>query len=158
MKEKYRERFKSKIGEPSGGCWPYMGALRFNGYGAFSVNNRNVPAHRVSYELHVGSIPDGMMVCHTCDRRDCVNPAHLFLGTAQDNVNDMVAKGRDSFGDNIGERNGQSRLTADDVQQIRKLVADGYTNAEISKIFPVVPRTISNIRHNRTWTWLEGSH
>jgi len=85
-------RFEQKI-DKSGDCWIWTGNKSKNGYGRFAFDNRNALAHRVSYALYVGRIPDGMFVCHSCDVKACVNPEHLWLGTNSDNQKDSVAKG-----------------------------------------------------------------
>jgi len=87
------------IPEPNTGCFLWTGAL-VHGYPEISVNSKSKRAHRVSYEVANGPIPSGLCVLHACDTPACVNPAHLFLGTARDNVHDCIKKGRrrNSFG------------------------------------------------------------
>ena len=75
-------------------CWVWTGSLFESGYGRFSRSNKKLRAHRVSYEIYKGAIPDGMHVLHECDNPPCVNPNHLFLGTHLDNMKDMERKGR----------------------------------------------------------------
>jgi len=87
------ERFWEKV-DKSGDCWTWKGGTFRFGYGSFRVGDRRIPAHRVSWELAFGKIADGMCVLHTCDNPGCVNPAHLRLGTQQDNVRDAREKGR----------------------------------------------------------------
>lgn len=81
---------------PWSGCHIWLGSLTHNGYGIFfrDKNHRNERAHRFAYALKHGPIPEGMQVCHSCDERSCVNPDHLFIGSAQDNTDDMMRKGR----------------------------------------------------------------
>jgi hypothetical protein len=89
-------RIESRIERiPIAGCWIYLGCMGSKtGYGALSVNGREMMAHRASYLAYRGPIPNGLCVLHRCDVRSCVNPEHLFLGTKRDNTQDMMAKGR----------------------------------------------------------------
>lgn len=98
-----------KIRIDESGCWIFTGSTVPNGYGKiyFPTNGKRtklVPAHRIIYELHIGPIPEGKYVCHTCDVRACCNPAHLFIGTPKDNMDDMTKKGRRACGPEFGEK------------------------------------------------------
>ena len=78
-------------------CWMWTGYRTPDGYGRIQINYKRIKAHRLSWEVHNGSIPEGLFVLHKCDVRDCVNPNHLFLGTQKDNIHDAIKKGRINF-------------------------------------------------------------
>lgn len=143
-----KERFESKIDKLPTGCWEWKASKDRTGYGAIKVNGIKHGAHRVSYELYIGSIPPGMYVCHLCDNRGCVNPSHLFIGTQSDNVTDMVIKGRCKSSGPLGEQSGQSKLTEDAVRDIR---ASQDTNSMLAKKYGVSRRNIWSIRNMKTW-------
>lgn len=106
-------------------------------------------AHRISYFLFRGPIPDGMSVLHTCDWTACVNPKHLFLGTNKDNYLDMRLKGRENKAK--GVRHGMSKLTPEKVVAIRKRCSEGITQENVAKEFNVSDSAVGFIMTGRTW-------
>ena len=98
-------RFYKKIKIVESGCWEWQ-AARYNNkhmYGSFSYNGKKTLAHRASYVIYNGDIPNGLLVCHTCDNEKCVNPNHLFLGTQKDNMQDMISKNRSKHNHRISK-------------------------------------------------------
>ena len=138
-----RERFESKI-QKSDGCWLWL-ASTINGYGQFGKGLR---AHRVSYSLYRGEIPDGMCVLHKCDVPLCVNPDHLFLGTRIENNEDKVRKGRGRCGKSAGEKNGWSLLTNQQASFIR---ADKRPAKIIAPEYGVHFSTVYRIRQGKAY-------
>lgn len=137
---------------PNNDCIEWNGEIIHNGYGRFSVNYKKTLAHRFSYELHKEKIPYGMMVCHKCDNRKCVNPLHLFLGTNEKNMKDMVLKKRQSY----GERQRCAKLKINDVIEIKKMIIAGLSDKYIHEKFTFISRsTINSIKHNRYWKHVE---
>lgn len=161
------QRFWAKV-DKSGpnGCWVWIGD-RVRGphrYGRLWTNRRPKLAHRISWEIHVGPIPSGALVCHHCDNPPCVNPEHLFLGTDRDNNHDMIAKGRARHPKHTtlwrqrlsdsqrGARNSNARLTDAQVAAIRRLYAAGqHSQQAIADRFGVHQTWVSSIvRGKRT--------
>jgi len=132
-------------------CWPWMGTRTHNGYGQFRAAGRATCAHRVAWELTSGPIPTGVFVCHRCDNRLCCNPAHLFLGTAADNSNDMVAKGRS----NKGQRNPNVKLTVESVRNIRKDAEAGSSDKSLAARHGVSRGAIRLVLIRENWGWVE---
>lgn len=132
-------------------CWLWTGAQNTNGYGRFIDGNQHKLAHRVSYELFVGPIPDGMNVCHACDNRKCVNPHHLWVGSQTDNLRDAVAKGRMFRPNTNGEMNGNRKLSAEDVRTIRAMFRGGQRRYRIAERFGVSPSTVGGIISGKIW-------
>lgn len=147
-------RFLKKIRKTET-CWIYTGCTS-NGYGKIyegRTNGRQIRAHRFSYELHVGKIPKGMDVCHTCDVRNCVNPAHLFIGTRSDNMRDCANKGRLKVPTaGFGEDNPLSKLSWEKVKRIRE-ECNGKRGQKIyfARLYNVNRQTIYRVINNKHW-------
>ena len=144
------DRFWSKV-EKTDGCWNWTSAKHVKGYGLFKVNNRQIRAHRLSYEMHFGPIFEGILVLHECDNPGCVNPKHLFLGTNADNMADKVAKGRQAHYGHRGDDHPTAKLT---VAQVLAIRAASGTHREVSHEFGVSRKQIEDIRARRAWKYI----
>ena len=153
---------------PETGCWLWFGYVGADGYGRIATTRGEPPAltHRASYEASVGSIPSGFQVLHRCDVPSCVNPAHLFLGSQQDNMDDMIAKGRAEHPrgaalGTLGEANPAAVLTSAQVESIRAAYVPGRpgghgprqmgSTRDLAERFGVSQATISKIVARRYW-------
>lgn len=150
--EQQRQRFWSRINIKSDSeCWEWLGTLRRrNGYGVITIRHKPVFAHRLSYILTRGEIPEGLYVCHTCDNKLCCNPAHLWLGTHADNCADKHQKGRANSPK--GEFHYKAILTEASVLEIRKQYASGNkTQRGLAKEYGVDQSTISYAISEKNW-------
>lgn len=157
--EKVIERFKIKIDFAPNGCWLWNSCLDVWGYGSFCIRNfrghksYTMKAHRMSYEIHKGIIPKGLMCCHKCDTPSCVNPEHLFLGTNQDNMDDMVRKGRREI--RVGESARNVKLTEKQVLEIRRTYRKGeegeFSQWGLARKYGVGRTAIESIIKNKSW-------
>lgn len=149
IEEKHKSRFWDKVVKGPN-CWEWIGAYRAkDNYGVFTIGYKSYSAPRLSYEISVGKIPDGLNILHSCDNRRCVNPSHLRPGTQRENLRDCISRGRHI--PPKGERNGMSILSALQVKNIR----NKFTNkrgqmTSLAKEYGVsIPAIHSIVRGNR---------
>jgi hypothetical protein len=144
-------RFWAKVQKQSrDACWFWTANVNNKGYGLFKVGNRMVSTHRIAYLLGTGVQPNELHVLHSCDIKRCCNPRHLFMGTNQDNCDDYAAKGLSpNLGhDQVGEQNGNARLTEHDVRVIR-------ASSDIQRVtaarFGITQVMVSRIKLRKAW-------
>lgn len=147
----YRPSFASKV-LVTDGCWLWQGRLDKDGYGWFHYKSRRAAAraHRYAYQLVYGDIPVGMLVLHRCDTPACVRPSHLWVGTAKQNSQDMVAKGRNR--DTAGELGPNTRLTDQQVRAIRAAYVPGVTLKMLGTQYGVSISAVSAVVNRKSWT------
>ncbi len=126
------------------GCWEYTGPLNTEGYPNTGANRTG---HRLSYEHHIGPIPEGMMVCHSCGNRKCINPDHLYAGTARENYADRHIHGTQPC--HKGEKNVRAKVTEAMVKEIR---ASDIDSREMARKFGITRSSVYQIRSRQTWS------
>lgn len=129
-------------------CWEWQGSLHRQGYGHFPYKRKILLAHRVSWNLFNGYIPENIKVCHKCDNPKCINPEHLFLGSQKENVDDMFQKKRK---DHQGEKHPRAKLTKEKVLEIRQMIEKGISQEIICKKYNITNGHVGSIKHRRTW-------
>lgn len=129
-------------------CWIWQNAKGPNGYGQAHRFGKTMHAHRLMFELVNGPIPTGMYVCHRCDQPACCNPSHLFLGTPRQNHEDMRNKGRAQ--DRRGEKCPTSKLSNNDVFEMRRRMQSGESRRAVADAFGVGISTVSQIALSQT--------
>lgn len=153
------QRFLDNV-DKTESCWIWKGKGCSWGYGRMRIDGKQERTHRISYKLFKGEIPEGLFVCHSCDNPICVNPDHLWLGTASDNHKDMVQKNRHFVPEYKfkkgtkfkGEKNGKSKLTRKQVNEIRsKYIPRAYTQKMLAEEYDVTPDNIKQIISRKTW-------
>ena len=140
---------------------PVTGCIEWNGrktpkmgYGRIVINGVAQVVHRVMWEVRHGPIPEGMLVLHHCDNPPCCNDEHLFLGTYQDNTDDMIAKGRSP--DVKGSKNGFHKLSDEEVIEVKRLISCGQKIQVIADRFKVTKSAISDIKRKKRWSHING--
>jgi len=133
-------------------CWPWIGGTSKSGYGRFKVcSYTTVVASRFVYALNHNRDPGNLFTCHTCDNPPCCNPKHLWLGDSKANSHDMVKKGRGKTGLQDGQNNGNAKLTAEEVAEIKRFIFAGMNNKVIGEIFEITHSLVSRIRLGKSW-------
>lgn len=145
------DRFNSSYEiDADSGCWNWVRSLRGRGYGAIRVNGKTQIASRVSYQLHIGTIPIGYVVCHRCNNTKCVNPDHLYAGTYSENTRQAVSEGRQFRAS--GETNGSAKLTSEIVYKIRQ---DMRSQRTIAAVYGISQLHVSRIKRRLVWSHLD---
>ena len=153
------DRFKMRVEKQSNGCWLWTGNMSKGGYGVIVIDGKPVRAHRLSYTLHRGEIPEGLFICHHCDNPSCVNPDHLYAGTHQQNMDDRTRRGRNHIPRGVAPRgagNGMAKLNGEKVLEIKTaLSSKSSSQSELARKYGVDPSLISKISSGVVWGYLD---
>jgi len=155
IKQSDIDRFNSKIEKLESGCWIFIGAKDEHGYGAFHSNTYR-RAHRFSWFMHHGLIPDGLFVLHKCDNPPCIRVDHLYLGDYSQNTKDMMDRNRQSTPKitYIGEQSKAARITNEQALHIKKLLEEGICSSKIARIVDVSNHIVYRIKTKKCWKHL----
>lgn len=147
-------RFESKfVKYDDSQCWEWLAFKNKKGYGAIMYGDiGNIAAHRFSYMLYVGDFDKSKFICHTCDNPSCVNPKHLFVGTASENMKDKIKKGRVKNPPvHKGNKQHLAKMNPEKIREIRKLFSDGASQTDLAKKYGLHTATMNNICRNKSW-------
>lgn len=144
-----KERLERDARVDDKGCVIFAGYLNRDGYGRMRVGQKLECAHRVSYAVNIGPIPDGMQVLHECDNPPCINPKHLFLGTQEENIQDMVAKGRQRGV--VGVRHHKAKLNQEKAFEIRWYAAMGRRHKDIAAEYDITRSLVGRVARCEIW-------
>lgn len=151
MAKSLETRLWEKV-EKTSTCWLWRASKNSKGYGLISVNGVLIVVSRVVYMMHYGNIPKGLFVCHTCDVRSCVRPDHLFLGSAKDNTQDMLNKGRGRNGGEKGENHPSAKLTLNQLLDAKaRYDLGGVTQKQLAEELGVTKSCLANAFSGYTW-------
>lgn len=138
-----KDRLLAKRDVTESGCWEFTGYIMPNGYGQTSIGKLVLLAHRASYMVFIGKIPEGMHICHKCDNRKCFNPDHLFAGTRDENMADMIRKGRQRS--LSGTESPNAKLTTKQIEEIRDRYIPYVNTAELAKEFGITKQYVGQL-------------
>lgn len=146
-------KFLKRIIIDSNGCWLYQGAIKKTGlgYGWVGLNGKQMGAHRASWIVKNGPIEKDLCVCHKCDVPSCINPDHLFIGTQSENMKDAYKKKRKKPINQGGQTNPSSKLTLNQVREIRAMLSEKVKQKTIAEKFNISQVAVSNIKTERRW-------
>ena len=146
--EEFWNWFRNKLVTTPNGCMEWSGCRFAQGYGVVRMNGKNMKAHRISLEQHLGRpIQYGMFVLHSCNNPPCCNPEHLREGTHQENMDDKLRSGRQPR----GEANGKSKLTVQQVEEIRAN-PNRLTQYQLADVYGVKRPCIAKIQRGKNWS------
>lgn len=142
----FEKKFWAKV-QKTETCWLWTGTVNNKGYGETRYEGRFALSHRVSFIIHKGPIPEGMVVRHRCDNPPCLNPKHLELGTIAENTKDKIMKQRQAQ----GTTQGHAKFTEQTLREAKRLRSDGWTYLELERHFNISRQTISKAVRGETW-------
>lgn len=151
-RSKWYGRFVARVREVPSGCWEWIGAKKWSGYGNLHVDGKRITCPQAAWYLEHNEWPAGRFVLHSCDNRLCVNPAHLRLGTHYENIADATARNRWAK----GERHGMCKFSESTVRKIAEAILSGQPTMGIAKKYGVSAPTVSDIRHGTRWAHITG--
>lgn len=151
IKIKPEQRFWDKV-EKTKNCWNWIGKIRStDGYGVLSIDSKERRSHRLSWEMMNGKIPEGHVICHSCDNPKCVRPSHLFLGTQAENLTDMRNKGRNRFSFK-GSKHPHAKFSEREINVIRGIyLTQNITQSEIARRFNTSQQSINRIINRKRY-------